>query len=1019
MACPTPRELEERLGPEGLDDLEARAALLGHLRRCRKCRALSEVLLEMEVEESPDETRALDLLRKPARTLLESASQRAGLGSPLRLVPPPEERAHPVASREERGRLDLRGPRRAPPRWRLPAAVVSGLGVAAAVAVVGLRPVDPASALLPLQGESRALEPVISGLPWAAYQPSRGDRGESAFDLPLRKLLEAREQKRPGAGRALAMLFLLRGEAGDAARTDRALLEAGEGPDADNDRGVALFARGDHAAALEQFDRALAADGHHRAAHFNRALALARLGLHAQAAQGFEALADSSPWGSEAATRAQRERTRPAAALSPGARLEAVHALFAVSRPAEVSSVQARLAALPQGVVADLVALASWSAALGPAQLAQHAGQWKQYLAHREDAVAGRLEAAEAERFAAAVEGDRLLRAPALQLAAFVHQSRGEWRAAQELLLRLLQGCRERGCAVENEAIALDELADAAGRDGDFATAHRLQDRAQALFAGVDAGRQLAELYRKRAALLAEEGRDADAAAAAEFSLASPAEPDSPDGVHVQGLALAEAAHIAAHRGQPRAALELGQAALELLRSREEEAEVAAQLAADEVTLGRAGEARQQLEAAIARMEGRGHLNAVAELRATLAQVFSQQGDAQAAAAQAERGLAAAGDTWSSARTRLTLLHARALRALGREPEAIGELTASLDRAAQAARDSVSPPDQPDLRPEALAGELTAIYQSQGRRAEELLLPLDQLRSAALGAVAARPGWSDALPKGSCVLGVVAGARGAVVALIWPGGGEARVVEGEDPALLLAGVEQRCSPSGELWVFSSAPLDLSAVPVQGVPLSRWISLGTASSLTRLLAAEERPATALLVRDAQTEGDGAGAAPALPASGGERESLAQLAPEVFELAGRAATPDAVLLRASQHPLLHFAVHGFDGKEGGSLQLAGTAGRLSAREISTLRLRPGARVVLSACEAAAPGPRGLQFAFARAGATAVVAARDRVDDAAAGRWARAFYASLARGRDFAQANHDAALLDPRGASFVVMK
>ena len=1049
MACPTPRELEERLGPEGLTDLTARAALLGHLRRCRKCKELAAVLLELEVEESPREARALDRLRKPARTLLHSASQLAGPGSLLHIVPSPEERA----------RLLRRRLRHAPPRWRLPAAVVSGLGLAAAVALVALRPGDPAAALLPLQGESRALEPVISGLPWAAYQPARGARDESAFDPPLRKLLEAREKHKPGAERALAMLFLLRGGGGDAARTDRALLDAGEGADADNDRGVALFARGDHAAALEQFDRALAADSRHRAARFNRALALVRLGLHAQAAEAFEALADHSPWGSEAASRAQRQRTRSPAPLSPGARLDALHALFAASRLSEVEAVQAQLAALPQGVVTDLVALARWAAALSPAQLARHFEQWKQYLLHREDAMAGQLDPAEAERFAAATEGDRILWAPALQLAAFVRQSRGEWRAAQGLQARLLQGCRERGCAVENQAIALDELADAAGRDGDFATAHRLQDRAQALFSGVGAGLQLAELHRKQAALLAEEGRDADAAAAAELALATLDAPDSPDAVHVQGLALAEAAHVAAHRGQPRAALELGEAALELLRtgaSREEEAEVAAQLAADEVTLGRAGEARVQLEAEVARMEGLGHLNGVAELRATLADLLVKLGDAQGAADQAGRGLAVAADGWSSARARLSLLHARALRALGREPEAVGELSAALDRAAAAARDHVSQADNPDLRPEALAAELAGIYQQQGRRAEELLLPLDKLRAAALGAVAAQPGWSDALPKGSCVLGVLAGARGAAVALIWPGGGEARVVEQGQPALLpagieqqllpagieqqllpagieqqqlpagieqqqlLKGVEQRCSPSGELWIFSSAPLDLASVPIQGVPLSRWISLGTASSLTRMLAAEERPASALLVRDAQTEGDGAGAAPALPASRGERESMAQLAPEVFELAGRAATPDAVLSRAASEPLLHFAVHGFDGPEGGSLQLAGAAGRLGAREISAQRLRPGARVVLSSCEAAAtPGPRGVMFAFARAGATAIVAARDRVDDAAAARWAQAFYASLARGRDFAQANHDAALLDPRGAAFVVMK
>ncbi len=1018
MACPTPRELEERLGPEGLADLDARAALLGHLRRCRKCKQLAGVLVELEREETPEEARALDRLRTPARAILYRASQLAGPGS-LTHVAPSDQDARLLRRR-------LRPPLR---RWRVPAAV-SGLSVAAAVALLVSRPADPAAALAPLQRDARALEPAISGLPWAPYQPVRGTREESAFDLPLRKLLEAREKKRPGAERALAMLFLLRGGGGDAGRTDRALAAAGEGADADNDRGVALFARGDHAGALEQFDRALAASSSHRAARFNRALALARLGLRAQAAKAFDALADGSPWGREAASDAQRLRTRSPAPFPPTGRLEALRALFAVSTPAEVVAVQARLAALPQSVVADLAGLARWAAALSPPQLSRHFEQWQAYRSHRENAMAGRLESREAERFAAATEGDHILWAPALQLAAFVRQARGEWRAAGALQARLIDGCRARGCAVENEAIALDELADAAGRDGDFTTAHRLQDSAEAIFAGVDAELQLSELYRKRAALFSEEGRDADAAAAAELALATFEGPsDTSDAAHVQGFAFAVAAQIAVQRGQPHAALELREAALELLRkagAHGEEAEVTAQLATDAVRLGRVGEARLQLDAEIARLEQLGHANGVAELRATLAELLVREGDPRAAAAQAERGLAADADAWSSARARLSLAHARALRALGRETEAIGELSSAIDRAVASTHGKAWPGlAAADQRPDALATELAAAYQRDGRPAEELALPLDRLRAAALGVMPAQPGWSNALAPGTCVLAVAAGEQRTSVALIWRGGGESRALEQglpelqAHPELLLAGVERRCSTSGELWIFSSAPFDLAAAPLQGLPLSRWTSLGIASSLTRLLAAEERPASVLLVRDAQTEGDAAGAAAALPGSERERASIEQLTSDVHELSGRAATPEAVLARAAREPLLHFAVHGFDGPEGGSLLLAGAAGRLGSREISALRLRPGARVVLSACESAAPGPRGLLFAFARAGATAVVAARDRVDDDAAARWADAFYAALARGRSFAQANHDASALDARGARFIVMK
>jgi hypothetical protein len=53
-------------------------------------------------------------------------------------------------------------------------------------------------------------------------------------------------------------------------------------------------------------------------------------------------------------------------------------------------------------------------------------------------------------------------------------------------------------------------------------------------------------------------------------------------------------------------------------------------------------------------------------------------------------------------------------------------------------------------------------------------------------------------------------------------------------------------------------------------------------------------------------------------------------------GRArATPELALRLSAQYPLVHFAVHGFEGE---SLQLAGEGGRLSAREIARAHLRP---------------------------------------------------------------------------------
>jgi CHAT domain-containing protein len=211
----------------------------------------------------------------------------------------------------------------------------------------------------------------------------------------------------------------------------------------------------------------------------------------------------------------------------------------------------------------------------------------------------------------------------------------------------------------------------------------------------------------------------------------------------------------------------------------------------------------------------------------------------------------------------------------------------------------------------------------------------------------------------------------------------------------------------ELWVFAGAPLDaLDPGPATGV----------ATSLTRLLAEEPRalPRTALFI-SAQAGGDRASAAPALPGSADELVALLKSGVRVAGLSGARATPELALQLAAQYPLVHFAVHGFEGE---SLQLAGEGGRLSAREIAHARLQPQARVVLSACEAGAPGPRGLGWAFARAGAAAVAAARGKVDDAAAARWSDRFYSALGRGLTFAQAAREAGKED-RAARFIVVK
>src|SRR5260370_34198907 len=304
------------------------------------------------------------------------------------------------------------------------------------------------------------------------------------------------------------MLYLLRGGPGDAAGADEALAGAGEGPEAEIDRGAALFARGDLAAALDRFDQAPGL----AAARFDRALPLEKLGLRKPAADAFAALAaEETPWSAEAAERATSLRVEPPP-LAPSRRLAVMRALLAASDRAQLSKAMRDAPGMP-----DLLALGQ---KLDSPRRDHHARLYKVYISLRARAVSGAAQAAEVQDFArlAAVQADPLLWSASLQLAGYLHAARGDWRAAQPYESSVAGACRVRGCAIEVEAIALDELADFAARDGDFPTARKLQDRAEALFTRVGAQAQLAELYRTRAGLLDEEDRLDEAASAAQLA---------------------------------------------------------------------------------------------------------------------------------------------------------------------------------------------------------------------------------------------------------------------------------------------------------------------------------------------------------------------------------------------------------------------------------------------------------------------------------------------------------------------
>jgi len=133
----------------------------------------------------------------------------------------------------------------------------------------------------------------------------------------------------------------------------------------------------------------------------------------------------------------------------------------------------------------DLLALQRKLSQLTPAQMEEHTRLHHLYATLRDQAAAGKADVAEVEEFARYVALDPVLWAPALQLAADVHRSRGDLGAVGRFEGSIASACPMRGCAAEDEAVAADALAKAAARNGDAASAHKLQARLEALLQSI------------------------------------------------------------------------------------------------------------------------------------------------------------------------------------------------------------------------------------------------------------------------------------------------------------------------------------------------------------------------------------------------------------------------------------------------------------------------------------------------------------------------------------------------------
>ncbi len=1096
-ACPLPGELtayaQARPGPgaDGADGLpagtgdESRRRVEAHLAECADCRLRLAAWALQQAPETGLESATLDrlaappglaaeLLREMERREAPAARSAVGAGGPagrLSVDPPASAPADPPRSAVSRK-----------PRWARAGAIAVATAAAAVLALT-LRPEDPRRVLADAQGDARPLEAMLSEVPYAPYAPSRGQSDpEARYDKPLRKLLEAQEKQRPDSARRLATLYSMRRGPGDAQRAERLLAQAGNDADSENDRAVLLFAQGDLLAALEAVDRALEDSPRHRPARFNRALLLSRLGFDARAGEAFEALSHddpSTPFAAEARERASRARAAPASAGPAPAqeRRDAARALLGADSPETLAQAKARIARLPEGVAQDLSRMAEVASHFSSEQLAGQARLFARYQALRGETVAGHDAADAALALVRDAEGSPLVLVPALQLAAFRSYWAGELRQEQELQLRVLHLCRQTGCDAVSEAIAADELAEMAGRDGDFTEAHRLQDRAEALFVSVAAELQLGELQLKRAHLFVAEDRLPEATQAAVLALRTLAPLRSPEALAARATAANVAGAVAVQRKLLRAGLELHQGGLSLVdevspgfSAADVSAALASAVAVDQAELGRLPQARPVLDAEIARQLAAGHKLKAAEVRETAAALALRAGDAAGALSQATEALAGLPDGAGALGSSETAqkLHVERARALLRVngPPALPEARRELEAALAQSRKDIAGATEPQAKlllarkGAATAVELAALGQRAGAPAEELLLPLESLRElifappteaqpisesrAAAGSRTAALGadFHAKLGEGRCLLALLPADETFLRVAITQAGGvaeplatsraqlEALVASAKasrpagvvpDPraptpaeqtlaSTLFNALPAACADAGELWLWSEAPLDrfdLTALPLPK-PLDR-AAAGMVNSLARLLAPAPAwpPAETLLADGAEVRGEDADAVVALPAAARERTLLASLLHGgLLELTGAALTPTALLARLPTARLLHAAVHGAEGPSdgSGSLQLSGELGRLRVGEIAGAKLPAGSRVILSACHAS-PGESGLSIAFARAGALEVAAAEGAIDDAAAARWAEAFYPALAQGQSFVKANQTA--------------
>lgn len=239
--------------------------------------------------------------------------------------------------------------------------------------------------------------------------------------------------------------------------------------------------------------------------------------------------------------------------------------------------------------------------------------------------------------------------------------------------------------------------------------------------------------------------------------------------------------------------------------------------------------------------------------------------------------------------------------------------------------------------------------------------------------------------------------------------GATRLSRGEapaDPAVLLGDIAEALLPPeiaralGSLSSLTIVPaLNLGKVPfaaldptADGTILMRHAAVNVESSMRsifeRTIFAWEPtpPKNPLIVGDPDARNDPDWLLPRLPGAADEARAVAALWRRTA-IIGAEATPERVVGQMEDADYIHIAAHGIASieKPMDNSFLALTGGRLTARQIQSLKLTSLPIVVLSACQSALGSPLeagiiGVARAFVIAGSIGVVASLWNVDDAA---------------------------------------